>query len=260
MAQQVGQISPDGHWMWNGAQWVPNQTVVAPTPGTYGPPWARPYESARFRATLVSIFLGANVVGILLLVGFDGLVIAAGGVVGNGTDSEVIFEGLIALIALIVYYASLIPAIVLFCMWDHRVVRNMPALGSPDPRWTPSGAVVRCFIPFLNLIHPLSSVLDAWRGGDPGVRWTYVQTRKGLGVPTLITGWWASWLLGSWVSNIGSRMTSNDTTSVVLAGAWVSVLGSLVLAAAAVLAIMVVREVTARQDRKNELIATGQLA
>jgi hypothetical protein len=51
--------------MWNGAQWVPNQAVVTPTPGTYGPPWARPYESARFRATLVGIFLGANVVSVL---------------------------------------------------------------------------------------------------------------------------------------------------------------------------------------------------
>jgi hypothetical protein len=32
------------------------------------------------------------------------------------------------------------------------------------------------------------------------------------------------------------------------------------LIGAAILAILVVREVTARQDRKNELIATGRLA
>jgi uncharacterized protein DUF4328 len=245
--------------MWNGTEWVPNQPGAAAPQAAYGPTWARPYESARFRATMATIFLGANVVGILLLLGFDGMVIAGGGVIGTGTDAQVIVEGLVALIALIVYYGSFIPAIVFFCMWDHRVVRNMPALGSPDPRWSPSGAVVRCFIPFLNLIHPLSSVLDAWRGADPSTRWTYVQTRKGFRVPSIITGWWASWLIGGWVSNIGGRMTNSDTSSVVLAGAWISILASLVLVAAAALAIMVVRDVTARQDRKNELITSGQL-
>jgi len=209
---------------------------------------------------MATIFLGANVVGVLLLLGFDGMVIAGGGVIGIGTDAQVIVEGLVALIALIVYYGSFIPAIVFFCMWDHRVVRNMPALGSPDPRWSPSGAVVRCFIPFLNLIHPLSSVLDAWRGADPSTRWTHVQARKGFGVPSLITGWWAAWLIGGWASNIGGRMTNSDTSSVVLAGAWISILASLVLVGAAALAIMVVRDVTARQDCKHELITSGQLS
>ena len=260
MAQQAGQVSPDGQWRWSGTEWVPNQPGSGPAQGAYGPPWARPYEPARYRATIVSIFLGLNAVGILMLMVFDGMVIAGGGVIGIGTDAQVIVEGLVALIALIVYYGSFIPAIVFFCMWDHRVVRNMPALGSPDPRWTPSGAVVRCFIPFLNLVHPLWSVLDAWRGADPSTRWTSVQTRKGLGAPSLITGWWAAWLIGGWASNISSRMTNSDTASVVVAGAWISILSALVLVGAAALAILVVREVTARQDRKQELITSGQLA
>ena len=144
----------------------------------------------------VSNFLGANAVGVLMLMVFDGLVIAGGGAIGSGTDAQVLVEGLVALIALIVYYGSFVPAIVFFCMWDHRVIRNMPALGSSDPRWTPSGAVVRCFIPFLNLVHPVWSVLDAWRGSDPSARWTSVQARKAMGVPSLITGWWAAWLIG----------------------------------------------------------------
>jgi uncharacterized protein DUF4328 len=221
--------------------------------------WARPYESARFRATMATIFLGASAVGILLLIAFDGMVIAGGGSIGTGTDAQVLVEGVVALVALVAYIGSFIPAIVFFCMWVHRVVRNMPALGSPDPRWSPAGAVGRCFIPFLNLIHPLRSVLDAWRGSDPNTRWTYLQTRVSLGTPTLITGWWAAWLVGGWVSNIGGRMSSGNDPSIVIPGAWVSILGSLILIGAAVLAILVIREITARQEQKNDLIASGTL-
>ena len=222
MAQQAGQVSPDGQWVWTGTQWLPKQPTPIPIQGAYGPPWARPYESARFRATIVSIFLGANAVGILMLMVFDGMVIAGGGAIGNGTDAQVLVEGLVALIALIVYYGS--------------------------------------FIPFLNLVHPVWSVLDAWRGSDPSARWTSVQARKAMGVPSLITGWWAAWLIGGWASNISSRMTNSDTPSVVVAGAWISILSAIVLVGAAALAILVVREVTARQDRKSELITSGRLS
>jgi hypothetical protein len=248
MAQTTGQVSADGRWVWSGTQWVPNQKS-----------WARPYESARFRATMATIFLGANAVGILLLIGFDLMVIAGGGSIGSGTDAQVLVEGAIALVAIVVYVGSFIPAVVFFCMWNHRVVRNMPALGSPDPRWSPAGAVGRCFIPFLNLIHPLRSVLDAWRGADPATRWTYLQTRVALGTPTVISGWWAAWLIGAWISNIGGRLTNGSDASLVVSGAWISILGSVVLIGSAWLAILVVREVTSRQDQKNELITTGRL-
>jgi hypothetical protein len=105
----------------------------------------------------------------------------------------------------------------------------------------------------------LWGTLDAWRGSDPSIRWSDVSIRKQLKPPALIVGWWALWLTGSWISNIGGRMTSNHDAGVATAGAWVDIGGSLLLMSAAVLAILVVRGVTARQDRKQELIATGRL-
>jgi hypothetical protein len=52
---------------------------------------------------------------------------------------------------------------------------------------------------------------------------------------------------------------SNDPGTLASAPA-VDLVGSIVLIAAAALAILTIRDVTARQDRKNELIVTGQLA
>ncbi len=259
MIQQTGQVSPDGKWRWDGAQWVPN--VPAVNQGPAAVPWARPYESARFRVMFVTIFIAVNIVGVLMLAVFD--VIAPGGRVpaSSGSDTQTILVGLFALVILIVYFGSLIPAIVFFCMWVHRAVRNMPALGAFDPRWSPSGAVVRCFIPFLNLAHPMSGTLDAWRGSDLSRRWIDVAARQKIRPPLFIIAWWSLWLIGNWVSAIGTRIGSSNPDPTTLAGsAALGVAGAVLVIGAGVLAIVTVRKVTAQQDRKNELIATGQLA
>ena len=218
-------------------------------------PWARPYESARFRAMFVTIFIAINIVGFVLLAIVEVLLPGAQAQASTVNDTQAMLVGLLALVMLIVYFGSLIPAIVFFCMWVHRVVRNMPALGAFDPRWSPAGAVGRCFIPFLNLVHPMSGTLDAWRGADPSQRWINVAARKRIRPPLFIIGWWSLWLIGNWAALPGSRV-GNSTA----AQASISVAGAILVMGAGALAIITVREVTARQDRKNELIAHGQLA
>jgi hypothetical protein len=261
VAQNVGQISADGLWLWNGAEWVRNAPIAAPPSGV---PWARPYESARSRATLITIFLLASIVTLVIGIAVDLLLIAFGvpsqtDAAGGGLSGTALIADLLLLAFLLAYVASYILAVVFFCRWVHRVVRNMPALGAWDPRWSPAGAVGRCFIPILNLVHPMSGTLEAWRGSDPGRRWINVTERKAMRVPGLIIGWWALWLIGSWVSSVGGRLSNNNDARTAASGDWISIAGSLLLVGAAILAIFVVREVTARQDHKNELIATGRL-
>lgn len=251
------QVSPDGRWIWDGAQWVPNPAAPA---AAYGPPWGRPYESAKFRATFLTVFLAVNMgalaLGLVLDVGF----IAIGGDLNNPNQGAVIAIGLIAIVFLIAYYGSYIPAVVMFCMWLHRVVRNMPALGSPDPTVSPGWRVGACFVPFLNLANPFLGVRDAWRGSEPHHRWTHLQVRKQVGTPGLLGLWWAAWLIGLFTSNAGARMTNSKDPGTVVFGAGVDLVGTLVIIAAGALAILVVRRLTARQDYKNQLIVSGQLS
>jgi hypothetical protein len=255
MAQQVGHVSPDGRWLWNGSQWIPNVPVAAPqSTGT----WARPYESARARARLVRVFLAANIVGLVIGIVYNLVVIAIGH--KNWTDTQAVIVVLVALAFLVTYLGTSVPAIVFFCMWLHRVVRNMPALGALDPRWSPAGAVGRCFIPFLNLIHPMSGTLEAWRGSESSRRWINVGERKAMRVPGLVSGWWALWLIGWFLSTISIRMSNSSDATTAATGDWIEVFSSVVTIGAAILAGIVVREVTDRQDRKNDLIVSGQLA
>jgi hypothetical protein len=242
--QPAGQISPDGKWLWNGAQWVPYQQP-APTPVT----WARPYESARARASYAVVALAASCAGIALL-GTAGIVLEVEP--AQMSDSQNLVVGLLSLVALLVFFGTYIPAIVFFLMWLHRVVRNMPALGAPDPRWSPGGAVGRCFIPFLNLFHPLYSVLDAWRGSDESRRFLDVAARKAIATPRVIAIWWSLWLAGAVASYINRQLSGG--VSIVL-----DIVGGVGFIGAAVFAIQVVRQLTDRQDRKSEMIRSGQL-
>ena len=227
--------------MWNGTQWVPNPYRPVPVA-----PTAAPFESAAARAGIASILIYASIAGIVLLVAASVVI----DVVPNPNDNLAVSA--LSLIAFVVWLGTLVAAIVFFCMWLHRVVRNMPSLGAPDPRWSPARAVVYCFIPFIWFVHPLWSVLDAWRGADTSRRWVDKATRRTMRAPQLLIAWWVAWLAGNYLSNIGSRF--NGSVGLVF-----DVIGGAAQIAAAVLVVMVIRQLTARQDRKNELITSGQL-
>ena len=230
--------------MWDGARWVPNPQ----RPPAYGPA-VMPYQSAWRRAQIASILVGVSILGTLVLT----IALAIIDLVPNPTQDQVLVFGLFDLVAFGTYAASWIAAIVTFCMWLHRVIRNMPALGSVDPRWSPARAVVYCFIPIIWLAHPLRSVLDVWRASEPSARWIDVSMRKTMPTPMLLVGWWALWLIGNYGTNIGSRLSGT-------AAAVLDIAGGICIAGAAVLCIVIVRELTQRQDRKQELIQSGRLA
>lgn len=244
-------LSTDGRFSWNGVQWVPN-----PVPYLY----ARPFESPRFRAVFTMVLLAINAFALLVGIFFSfGLLVNAGDL-KNGGDTAVIAFGLVALAYIVLYYGSLIPTIVFFCMWLHRIVRNMPVLGAPDPRWTPGQAVGRCFLPFFNLVHPLYSVIDVWRASDPSTAQAIQPIRLRRRVPVLLIGWWIAWLCGRLLVLISNPMTAATDSGTVVAGAIVAIIANAVTMVAAGLAITVVLELTKRQELKNELIAGGRLS
>jgi hypothetical protein len=251
--QQAPQISPDGYWMWNGGQWVPN-----PYRPMGAPLLARPFESAGFRATMTTVFLIANAVGVGLGTSWDFVNISYLQTPAPDQGFTALW-GLLALADLVMVYATFIPATVFFSMWVHRVVRNMPALGSPDWRRSPGWSVGSSFIPVVNLAYPYLAVLDAWRASEPGSRWLNLAARKASGVPVLLVGWWSLWLLGVAASRAAYFLERYGDTSGKIAGSFADIANAVFLIGAAIVGVAVVRELTARQERKNYMIASGQL-
>ena len=103
-------------------------------------------------------------------------------------------------------------------------------------------------------------MLDAWRASDPRWRWLNQTARKALGVPALPAAWWTLYLLALVMNRVSAVIDRSSDVGIRVAGSAVDIASSVVLIGAAVLAIFVVRDLTTRQELKNELIASGRLA
>ena len=125
-----------------------------------------------------------------------------------------------------------IGTIVAFCMWFHRAIANLYALGLGSPRFTPAWAVGTFFIPVLNLFRPYQAAKEAWNhtdavlAGDVG----RYSVARSSGVVAL---WWGLWLVSNLLSSAVMQQelragTANRTLE------WVSLVCDFASAAAAI--------------------------
>jgi hypothetical protein len=145
---------------------------------------------------------------------------------------------------------AMIGTAVVFIWWTRRATCNVHAFNVANPEFTPGWAVGWWFIPFANLVQPLRVINQAWRASDPEAVSSPDRTAwKRVGVTPLVLVWWLMWIIANAVSSSASRVyddterlrTLENSATVVL----VAEFGVL---AAAVLAILVVSQVTARHD------------
>jgi hypothetical protein len=125
----------------------------------------------------------------------------------------------------------LIVTIVAFCMWIHRVYRNLPALGAGGLRFSPRNAVGGWFVPILNWWYPYKVVREVWQQSAPaGQGWALLKV------------WWALWLLANYVATLVYRLGgSNDVLDAIT---------NAIVVAAAISAILVVRRISTWQEEK----------
>jgi uncharacterized protein DUF4328 len=219
----AGQYSPDGRWHWDGARWT---AVAAPPPA-----WARPYAPPESRATaavtLVGVAVGAT--GLLLLAQSVVFVIVLTSFQGSALDSGVRVLGTGAFY---LYWAGLVGGAIAVPMWMHRCFRNLPALSAAPRGWSPAWAVWGWFIPLANLVIPYLVARELWRQ-------VHLDGRSPF--PT-VGVWWAAWV----VALIG-QVLSGTLLAATLAGFVGTMVADVVTAAAGVLLIVIIRQVTRRQ-------------
>jgi hypothetical protein len=126
----------------------------------------------------------------------------------------------------IVFLAVLVATTVVFIVWMWRSVKNNELLDRIRPRYTSGWSIGGWFIPIGNLWIPVRVMHDLWQGSDPDVG-NYHDWR-GLPRTPLIAWWWGLYLT--------SRLFS------------VTLVGTVTAVPAAILAIVLVRSITARQE------------
>ena len=83
--------------------------------------------------------------------------------------------------------------VIVFCMWTHRVARNLPALGGWGLKYTPGWAVGWFFIPLANLVMPYFVAAEIWRESDPEQR--HLDGQEIKPASPLVAGWWISYVV-----------------------------------------------------------------
>jgi Domain of unknown function (DUF4328) len=164
--------------------------------------------------------------------------------VGNAVqgDSPDVVPALLVFFVAMAFLGSLVLSAIFFGIWIHRAARNLRALGRSGMKFSPAGCIGWYFVPFLNLVQPFKAMSELWRASEGDAEsdgygwWTMGTSTSMLGV------WWGTWIVGNIISNISTRM---DDAS---ASGSVGLVGSGLIAVAAVTCILLMRGVSARQS------------
>jgi hypothetical protein len=139
----------------------------------------------------------------------------------------------------IIQFLLLIVTAILFIRWFKRAYENVDALGR-ERRYGTGWAIGAWFVPILNLWRPKQIANDIWRASN--------ERADDEGVSPLLTLWWAAFLVANWIYYAAARVSfSAETVDEFRRAAVVYMVADGLDLVAAVLAIWVVRTITARQ-------------
>ena len=147
-----------------------------------------------------------------------------------------------------------LPTALAWLLWQYRAHANLRALGVANLSYSPGWAAGWWFVPFANIVLPYLTVRELWKASGPDAGAIEWKARGGAAIVGL---WWAGrlamqalWQLGAALGRDAPDVTTTTTSSALL------LTGDLVLVAWAVLAILLVRGVDARQEAKYRRISS----
>jgi Domain of unknown function (DUF4328) len=170
-------------------------------------------------------------------------------VTSSEADSNDIRQAIVAGVQGIVFVLTCIA----FLFWFSRAYRNLEALGAAPLRFGKGWAVGSWFVPILNIWRPKQIANDIWRASDPEAARDQESTWRGGSVPGLYLAWWLAYLAMSWLYSTASRLTFNaEEISELRAVNGVYLAADVLGIVAGVLAVLVVRRTTKRQETRAE--------
>ena len=150
----------------------------------------------------------------------------------------------------------LISTTVVWIVWFRRAYRNLPRLAGAELRFRPGWAIVSWFVPILNLFRPKQMANDVWRACDPAPQpGVAVEDRP---VAPLLDLWWTAWIVAGFLGNLdGRRYFEAETIADQQDAAVIALVSDAGWLALTVVAVMVVRRMTDRYERRRELALTA---
>ena len=162
-------------------------------------------------------------------------------IAGPADSGDSIVMGCVGLLLLVGFTGSL----VFVGMWISRANRNLRIHGCDNLEITPGWAVGWYFVPFANLRKPFHAMREIWNASLFGGAANLTKSNS------LLTRWWACWIVGNIASNSAFRLGRNADFDTTLA---IDLVASLFFAAAAYSLCEIMTAVTrAQSDRLGVL-------
>lgn len=156
---------------------------------------------------------------------------------------------LVAILALFVFLATA----VVFLLWIHRAHKNLAALGASQLDYSPGWAVGGFFVPFLNLIRPFQVMREIWKASDPDVDFQNASSWQYSASSPLIGLWWGTWILSGVLGRLVFSFSRDaKTVDALLSMTYLSIASDVANLIPAVLVIVLIRSIEARQQQKHE--------
>lgn len=171
------------------------------------------------RKSYAAIALAVTMAAYILLAGIDAL--QMDGQVNFETEMPDELTSLAAVVAIAAFLSSIV-TMILVSVWIYRGHANLRAAGY-EKQFTPGWAVGWFFVPFANLVMPFRAMRELWNLSHNLVN------SQDAPAPSELTKWWACWLIGNILSNVGLQLESLEGSI----GLIVGMAGSLLLVAAA---------------------------
>jgi hypothetical protein len=249
--------SADGRWLWDGRAWQPVQASPAASPS-----WERPYASNETRTAWATALLGAAVCATVLFtlatlfeIGVASTALSQARQLTGGED---LTRGISIFISALLYELALLGCVIAVPLWAHRAYRNLPALGASGLRYSPRWAAGSWFVPVVNFFLPCLVVGEAWRASDPSERESTRESRAQQPFPGLVLAWWLLFIFAGLVSNVTGRLVNGaQTLGQTVVVDWVLVASNLLDILAAILAIVVIQTLNARQEARRRALQQG---
>jgi hypothetical protein len=229
----------------------------------YQPAMPSPTPFRRLRGLAISMYVLLSIAGLLAVIAIP-VAINARTVVHDHASNGTVFvdhtvktatDAVSAVVGFLLLVSLAIT--VLFIIWMWRAASNLPLFGRVRPKFSPGFAIGGWFIPLANFIIPGMQMFDIDKGSGPRLR--SGERPRGSG---LVVVWWITFVLG----RLGAftapsfelfhryEVDGFDVGNVLL------VVASALTAIAAVLAILVIRRVTSRQEAGAAELTGGWVA
>lgn len=235
-AQQPGWYpAPDGtaaSWWWDGTQWV-QPTIEEPT----GTPVGRlPLIVRVLLYTTIGFTIASIAVDMYGLSVISALMEGDSGALASSAVYDAAVFGVNAPLAL-----CMLATAVFWLIWQHRLATLALGRTRRGPGWHVWGWI----IPVVSFWFPYQDISDLWRAaGRARPRWQ-VQ-------------WWLCWILAGLLGAIATQMTSLvDTLEGLRTATWLGIVSSLLMLAAAQLAVRLVRDLSRAYEAPRAPLAPG---